>query len=131
MVVNEMDDLKSSDKTPQPPARAILNCGVAPSQVDFSFECPLQWAAMEPTDDPRQRHCTSCARKVYWCHDAIEAGIRADQGECIAVPAWLVRGLQEDDESTRRIIVGMIPATSERIKAVTTARRELDEDQNT
>lgn len=113
------------------PEREILNCG-SPQRVSLSFECPIQWAAMEPTDDPRQRHCTSCARKVYWCHDAIEAGIRADQGECIAVPAWLVRGLREDDESTQRVsIAGMPKPMSERIKAVTATRRELDEDQNT
>lgn len=124
-----MDDLNDKKRAPE---RAILNCGVAPSQFDFSFKCPIQWAGMEPTDDPRQRHCTSCARKVYWCHDAIEAGLRADQGECIAVPAWLARGLQEEDEATRGVlIIGMSRPISSRIKAVTAARRALDEDQNT
>ena len=87
--------------------RDILNCA-ASGTVTFSFRCPVGWDEMEPTEDPRQRHCRECQRAVYWCHDANEAGIRADQGECIAVPVWLAEGARKRVQPERLVIAGRV-----------------------
>ena len=85
----------------------ILNCGksgaLAPS-VLFEFVCPMTWEKMEETDSPKQRWCQHCERRVYQCNGAVEAGLRAEQGECIAVPDWFVKGLRREPQG--RIIVG-------------------------
>jgi hypothetical protein len=86
--------------------RDLLNCGGS-ARVEFAFRCPVGWANLTPTDNPRQRHCTQCARTVFLCVDVIEAGIRADQGECIAVPADLAEAAREEAGAPRGIIVGM------------------------
>lgn len=74
--------------------RGILNC-----RVSFEYECPLTWELLEVTDDSRKRMCSQCAKPVFWCHDVNEAALRAEQGECIAVPLAIsahVRAHQDD-----------------------------------
>ena len=84
----------------------ILNCG-EPGEVVFTFQCPMRWEQMTPTEHTRQRHCDRCARRVTLCVDANEAALRAEQGECIAVPTWLVEGAREDEASRAgRLMVG-------------------------
>ena len=81
----------------------ILNCA-ASGRVEFTYRCPMTWEEMAPTDDDRKRHCERCDRAVFRCHDANEAGLRADQGECIAVPAWLADGARESRGPTTLVI---------------------------
>ena len=81
----------------------ILNCA-ASGQVRFTYRCPMTWEQLSATEHARKRHCSTCDRPVYLCHDANEAGIRADQGECIAVPAWLADGARERRGESRVII---------------------------
>jgi hypothetical protein len=82
----------------------ILNCA-ASGKVVFEFRCPVQWASMAETGDPRKRHCEGCNRDVFMCHDANEAGLRAEQDECIAVPGWLAEGVRDHPSVKARHVV--------------------------
>ncbi len=73
----------------------ILNCA-ASGQVEFQFICQVAWDDMLETGFPNQRLCTRCSRRVYRCHNASEAALRAEQGECIAVPNWLAQGVRRE-----------------------------------
>jgi len=75
--------------------RDILNCG-ASGVVRFEFRCSQRWSEMEPTGDERKRFCLQCERHVFWCHTVAEAGLRAYQGECIAIPSWLAERVVDD-----------------------------------
>ena len=91
--------------------RTMLNCG-ASGRVVFAYRCPLTWDALTPTDEPRERDCATCRRTVHWCSNLAEAAVRAGQGECIAVPAWLadgVRDLAEEQAKDRRVVVVGMP----------------------
>ncbi len=72
----------------------ILNCA-ASGKVEFQLICNVGWDNMRKTDSPLQRFCTQCSRRVYRCHNASEAALRAEQQECIAVPAWLAQGVRQ------------------------------------
>ena len=98
----------------------ILNCG-ASGQVVFEVVCPVTWGEMDPTGDPRQRRCGQCQRRVYRCHDANEAGLRADQGECIAVPTWLAQGVRDHDDG-RVVTIGMPRSRRELFAEIVEAR---------
>ncbi|MFN3196918.1 MAG: hypothetical protein ACE366_00685 [Bradymonadia bacterium] len=86
--------------------RSMLNCG-QPERLEMTFRCPLTWAQLTPTDEPRQRACHRCNRTVYLCHDIIEADLRAQQGECIAVPVRLVEAMAEEQETSRLAVGGI------------------------
>lgn len=60
---------------------------------------------MEQTDDPRRRFCAECACSVFLCHDVIEAALRAEQNECVAIPARMADHLETDP---RAIIAGQL-----------------------
>ncbi len=81
---------------------ALLNCG--DERVRIDFVCPMTWDTLEKTEHARQRFCASCQKRVTLCVNAQEAVLRADQNECIAVPAWFAEGTRRDD---RVLIVGM------------------------
>lgn len=81
----------------------ILNCGRS-GEVSFHVTCEVGWDEMEPTASPHQRLCQLCRRRVYRCFNAVDAGLRAEQGECIAVPAWLAQGARQEKPSC--LIVG-------------------------
>ncbi|MCA9544977.1 MAG: hypothetical protein KC613_11325 [Myxococcales bacterium] len=106
--------------------RRLLNCGAAPStRVRFSYRCPMRWADLTPTEDPRRRLCGACGEVVHRVHDVIEAGVRADQGECIAVPAALADAAQATADAGReRIIVGRPAAPSEILRQVAVSPKE-------
>lgn len=53
--------------------------------VEFAYECPVDWAAMTPTDDEKVRHCGKCEQHVYFCETIAEAQHHAWAGECVAV----------------------------------------------
>ncbi len=74
--------------------REILNCGQHEA-FSFTYRCPVKWSDLEETDTPLKRHCSQCAKPVYFCHDVIEAGIRAAQNECIAISARLAAATRE------------------------------------
>ncbi|AKF07511.1 hypothetical protein [Sandaracinus amylolyticus] len=66
------------------------------------MRCPLQWDALERTDDPDVRHCTACSERVYFCRDDAETVERALAGQCIA--------REEPDASEKPAIVLGRPA---------------------
>jgi hypothetical protein len=99
----------------------ILNCA-ASGKVAFHFVCPVGWEALEDTGDPRRRRCPSCQRDVHRCVNIVDAALRAEQGECIAVPAWLARGAR-DARGTDRLIIGQ-PRSTLRLFQELEARRE-------
>lgn len=88
----------------------IRNCGVpgrrAPRTVQFDFECPRRWPTLRPTASPEVRECDACARTVYRCDTFEEAELRAQRGDCIAVPPALVDRGEAGDEP-EGIIMGM------------------------
>jgi len=102
----------------------ILNCATA-GVVSFSVECPVGWDRLEATPDPRKRYCGECERPVFRCHDANEAGLRAEQGECIAVPAWLAEGARRE---TRGVLVVGRPDRVALFGRIVAARMSSDTD---
>lgn len=85
--------------------RGILNCGVR-----FEYACLLTWDALEQTDDARKRFCLQCDRPVFWCHDVDEAALRAEQGECVAVPSAIVERIASRHEGGV-VIMGRVGET--------------------
>ena len=86
--------------------RTMLNCG-ASGRVEFTFRCPMTWDALDPTGDPNRRDCARCHRTVFRVHNAVDAALRATEGECIAVPVWLADGVRASAEAHgQRIVVG-------------------------
>ena len=58
----------------------------------------MQGALVRTQRDPRsQTQSDECSRSVFWCENAIEAGLRIEQQECIAVPAWVADGAKTTD----------------------------------
>ena len=98
----------------------ILNCA-ASGDVSFSFQCPVGWDSLNTTGDPRRRHCATCQRAVFLCHDANEAGLRAEQGECIAVPGWLVKVVREHD-TPNRLFIGQSQTITELLEEIVQGR---------
>ncbi len=110
----------------------ILNCG-ASGRVVFDFVCPNQWDNMETTDSERKRYCLACHRDVYHCHNADEAALRIEQGECIAVPSWLAKGAREFEKP--RFVIAGFPKTihnilTEIVQAKTDRAKATLEQQN-
>ncbi len=60
-------------------------------RLQFRFECPKQWAALQPTADPKARFCESCQQSVHYCDTLREAQDHAARGDCVAVTLALVR----------------------------------------
>lgn len=94
----------SAKRTPdEAGALDLLNCGGS-GRVHFTAPCPVGWENLQETADRRRRWCGGCERSVFLCHDANETAIRAEQGECVAVPAWLAEGVRQRREGV--LIVG-------------------------
>lgn len=92
--------------------RGMLNCGLAPP-LTFSFRCPMRWSDLIPTDSPNVRSCGRCQREVHRCHDVYEADIRAQQGECVAVPMRLVEAVLADEVGRgERLVVGGLKSST-------------------
>lgn len=109
----------------EPEARLeVANCGQS-DRVSFEFVCPAKWEEMETSDDPRRRLCELCDQVVHRCHDANEAALRAEQGECIAVPGWLVEGVRRSSP-TGHLIIGQGKTLRRRIVEVVEARLAKD-----
>lgn len=85
-------------------SRAVLNCQ-QDGRVSFQFRCPQVWGEMEQTPDPRRRFCRGCDRSVFLCQNVTEAALRAEQGECVAVPSQLADHLETE---SRVIIAGRL-----------------------
>lgn len=65
----------------------IENCPAA-----FRFQCPKQWENLKVSGrDPAVRHCTACAKPVYYCTTLSEAQDHARQGHCVAVQLGVLR----------------------------------------
>jgi len=67
---------------------------------EFRFRCPRQWDALAPTPNADIRHCGTCARDVYFCHDAEQLVNHARAGHCVEI-------LQEDTARGERLLLGM------------------------
>lgn len=74
----------------------IQNC-----EVRFQFKCPKQWDALQPTAEPGVRACSQCQKSVYFCQSTEEVAHHAQQGHCIAVPAWLSAPQDSPEELER------------------------------
>ena len=51
----------------------------------FRFQCPKSWSSLEPTVDPRVRHCSECQCDVHWCENDVVAQRLGRQGKCVAL----------------------------------------------
>jgi uncharacterized protein (TIGR02996 family) len=78
----------------------IENCATAKNRsrsfvtlptVQFAYQCPKEWAALDGTDDPTVRFCQSCKQNVYFCDTVGMARSHASEGHCVAVHAGLTR----------------------------------------
>ncbi len=49
----------------------------------LDFACPLSWAELSETTDPKQRHCHRCRKPVIWC-DSEEEAEQQEAGVCVA-----------------------------------------------
>ena len=58
----------------------ITNC--APR---FRSQCPKNWSSLEPTVDPRVRHCSECQCDVHWCENDVVAQALGREGKCVAL----------------------------------------------
>lgn len=85
----------------------IENC-----DVRFEFQCPKQWGALEPTDDPNQRFCGACRKNVHYAPTVDVARRLAIAGQCVAVD---IRQDRQPDDLKRRppvMMAGMIAPPS-------------------
>lgn len=73
---------------PGPANRQMLNCPQPDGPVRHPLvrTCSQRWSELNVTADPRLRVCTACRADVHLVANVVEARIRAQQGECIAVP---------------------------------------------
>ncbi|MEL6179420.1 MAG: hypothetical protein AAFS10_10725 [Myxococcota bacterium] len=102
----------------------ILNCA-ADGIVEFELLCPVQWDNMIETEHANQRFCTTCKRRVYRCINSAEAALRAEQGECIAVPDWLAKGARDARaEELSRLAVGQPRRVGDLFKELAEQRQE-------
>jgi uncharacterized protein (TIGR02996 family) len=60
--------------------------------LKLHFECPRRWDSLSPTGDPGVRHCSDCAKPVYFVTSIDEARDRGMRHECIAIDAAVARG---------------------------------------
>ena len=51
----------------------------------FRLQCPKSWSSLEPTGDPRVRHCPECQCDVHWCENDVVAQALAGEGKCVAL----------------------------------------------
>lgn len=56
----------------------IKNC-------EFTFKCPRAWEQLDLTDKFDERHCASCDRLVYLCHDDEALARHVQAGHCVGV----------------------------------------------
>lgn len=68
--------------------RRILNCAKETPEVLHRLlrPCALRWADLEDTGEERVRYCGDCEHLVYKVANRAEAMVRAQEGECLAVP---------------------------------------------
>jgi uncharacterized protein (TIGR02996 family) len=76
-------------------------CG---SQLQFEFECPMNWEDLRPTEDAMVRHCSSCQAKVYYTTSLEEGREHARRGECVCLASDVddESQLQKDFDESRR-----------------------------
>ncbi len=60
-------------------------------RMRFPFECPKQWAHLNPTDDPKVRFCDTCKENVHYCDTLQEAQSHTANGHCVAMALPLLR----------------------------------------
>lgn len=62
-----------SDKDKQ----EFLNC-------EMAFECPKNWLELEPTANPKVKHCNTCNQNVHLCTTQEEMDKAIEDLRCIA-----------------------------------------------
>lgn len=60
-------------------------------RMSFRFECPKQWAYLNPTDDAKVRFCDTCKENVHYCDTLQEAQSHAANDHCVALALPLLR----------------------------------------
>ena len=102
---------------------AVENCG-AEDAFKMAFECPKRWDQLQPTDNPRVRHCDACQQSVHYCDTIVEARAKAGRSECVAI-ALPVRRVPGDMQS-RPLLLERIEVCRPTLR--TTTPPEDDED---
>jgi uncharacterized protein (TIGR02996 family) len=59
--------------------------------LQFAYECPRQWEALQPTENAGVRFCTACQQAVYYCSSLKQARREARAGHCVAVDSTVRR----------------------------------------
>ena len=89
--------------TTSPP---IENCEAAKGEVEFDYECPLEWQGLKPLSSNSQvRYCEQCEKRVYFCLTVDVARRKAAEGQCVAIALGNVR--RRHDISTYRVQLRM------------------------
>lgn len=57
---------------------AVENCR-------FELKCPLKWASLRQTADPKVRSCDACQKPVTFCANVHQARTLALEGHCVAI----------------------------------------------
>lgn len=65
---------------------SIWRCG---GNALLSFECPMNWEALDETNDPNIRLCQKCRSKVFFCDTPDEFAAHAKARNCVALPSAL------------------------------------------
>ena len=66
----------------------------------LTFQCPREWAAMQPTADDQIRFCGECKRAVHFCDSDELLRTAVINGWCVAIPV-------EDENGDVMAVPGM------------------------
>jgi len=59
--------------------------------LEFEFQCPKEWGALDTTDAASVRFCRSCHSHVFYCTDLETARGHASRGHCVAIDPVAIR----------------------------------------
>jgi len=100
--------------------------------IQFRYQCPKSWEALQSTDDATVRFCNQCNKNVYFCSSEDEVRTRGKARDCVAFSSQLRRDQALTDyvnaDDDREVLMGEIdePPTNPTIST-----NELSEDEDT
>lgn len=65
--------------------RAVAVAPIENCDLKFELTCPKSWDSLAPTEDPRQRFCNGCQKRVHYAPTIEKAQSLAMRGQCVAV----------------------------------------------